>query len=175
MEVGPYCRAPGRSWPEGCGDGLGALLRPLWAAWGIEGGARAVAASAVQVNGLSRLSFGGGGQASFEELGQESPGASPSASSTRSRDKGRLLPKVSGPVPGGPGSSQVCPAGPASRVTPGGDLGACDSILTCQTTARGPGPRPCCLVGRVVSVLAPSGNSVAQDPGPLRSRGSTCL
>ena len=28
-EAGPNCRAPGRSWPEGCGDGLGALLRLL--------------------------------------------------------------------------------------------------------------------------------------------------
>lgn len=31
-EAGPDCRAPGRSWPDGCGDGLGAQLRPLWAA-----------------------------------------------------------------------------------------------------------------------------------------------
>lgn len=44
MEVGPECRAPGRSWPEGCRDGLGELLRPLWDAWGLEGGARVVAA-----------------------------------------------------------------------------------------------------------------------------------
>lgn len=52
IEAGSNCRAPGRNWPEGCGVGLGALLRPLWDAWGIEGGARAVAAAAPQVNGL---------------------------------------------------------------------------------------------------------------------------
>lgn len=61
MEAGPNRRAPGRSWPEGYGDGLGALLRLLWDAWGIEGGARAVAAAAPQVNGLLRLIFGSGG------------------------------------------------------------------------------------------------------------------
>lgn len=90
-----------------------------------------------QVNGLLGLILGGGGQASFGGTWTREPGAVPSASSTRSCVR-RRLPKVSGPVPGGPGSSQVCPVGPALRVTPGRDLGACDPILPRQTSARGP-------------------------------------
>lgn len=161
MEAGPNCRAPGRSWAEGCGDGLGELLRLLWDAWGIEGGARAVAAVTPQVNGLLGLIFGGGGQALFGELGPESLGAFPSASSKRNCVKGRL-PKVRGPVPGGPGRSQVCPAGPASRDTPERHLGACDLILTCQTSARGP---------RTLSLL--SGGSRGPCPSPFRELGDS--
>lgn len=161
MEAGPNCLAPGRSWPEGQRDGLGVLLRLLWGAWGIEGGARAVAAEAPQVNGLLRLIFGGGGQAPFGELGPESLGAFPSGSTKRSCVKARL-PKVSGPVPGGPGRSQVYLAGRASHVTPGRELGACDSILTCQTSARGP---------RTLSLL--SGGSRGPCPSPFRELGDS--
>lgn len=161
MEAGPNCLAPGRSWPEGQRDGLGVLLRLLWGAWGIEGGARAVAAEAPQVNGLLRLIFGGGGQAPFGELGPESLGAFPSGSTKRSCVKARL-PKVSGPVPGGPGRSQVYLAGRASHVTPGRELGACYSILTCQTSARGP---------RTLSLL--SGGSRGPCPSPFRELGDS--
>lgn len=53
--------------------------------------------------------------------------------------------------------SQVCPVGPASRVTPGRDLGACDSILLRLTSARGP---------QTLSLL--SGGSRGPYPSPFR-------
>lgn len=138
--------------------GAARLLRD---ASGIEGGARAVAAAAPQVNGFLRLIFGGGVQAPFGELEPESLGAFPSASSKRRCVKARL-PKVSGPVPGGPGRSQVCSAGQASHVTPGRDLGACDLILPCQTSARGP---------RTLSLL--SGGSRGPCPSLFRELGDS--
>lgn len=62
----------------------------------------------------------------------------------------------------GPGSSQVRPVGPAPRVTPGRDLGACDSILPRQTWARGP---------RTLSLL--SGGSRGPCPSPFRDLGGS--
>lgn len=67
----------------------------------------AAAAVAPQVNGLLRFIFGGGGQAPFGRTWTREHEVSSSASSTGSCVR-RRLPKVSGPVPEGPGSSLRC-------------------------------------------------------------------
>lgn len=159
IEAGSSCRAPGRSWPEGCGVGLGALLRPLWGRLGHRGRRPGRGSGGSSGKRLVKARLWRRGPGTLWGTWTEEPRDFLSASSKRSCVKGRL-PKVSGP--GGPGRSQVRPAGPASRVIPGRDLGACDSILTCQTSARGP---------RTLSLL--SGGSRGPYPSPFRKLGDS--
>lgn len=131
----------------------------------------AAAAVAPQVNGLLRFIFGGGGQAPFGRTWTREHEVSPSASSTGSCVR-RRLPKVSGPVPEGPGSSLRCALWARLRASHLGETWELAIQFFCVRHRHvDPRPCPCFLVDRVVRILAPSGNSMAQDLGPLRHRG----